>query len=131
VAEGLDDTTRARMLAGADDAVAQWVQSNAWTRWGADWDPLVTARRVRTPVLILHGALDRQVSVGQADSLATAIRAGGNRDVTVRVYPRLNHLFLPTDGDGSPAEYPTLPQTALPDQVLDDAAAWLAAHLGR
>ncbi|HEY6108463.1 MAG TPA: prolyl oligopeptidase family serine peptidase, partial [Gemmatimonadales bacterium] len=100
-----------------------------WMRWFGDYDPLATARRVTVPVLILQGALDRQVSAGQADTLAAALRAGGNRDVTEKVYPGLNHLFLPTIGDGSPSEYPTLKDTKLPAQVLDDLAAWLRMKL--
>jgi uncharacterized protein len=80
-------------------------------------------------VLILQGALDRQVSAGQADTLAAALRAGGNRDVTEKVYPGLNHLFLHTLSDGSPSEYPTLKDTNLPAQVLDDLAAWLRMKL--
>jgi dipeptidyl aminopeptidase/acylaminoacyl peptidase len=84
---------------------------------------------LRQPVLILHGALDRQVSVGQADTLAAAIRAAGNRDVTLHVYPRLNHLFLPTDGDGSPADYAGLPQRTLPPDLLETIATWLRARL--
>jgi alpha-beta hydrolase superfamily lysophospholipase len=80
-------------------------------------------------VLILEGALDRQVSAGQADTLAAAFRVGGNRDVTLKVYPGLNHLFLHTDGDGSPSEYPTLKDTTMPAAVQGDIAAWLKAHL--
>ena len=80
-------------------------------------------------MLILQGALDRQVSAGQADTLAAALRRGGNRDVTEKVYPGLNHLFLHTDGDGSPIEYPTLKDTKLPSAVLDDIANWLRMKL--
>jgi acetyl esterase/lipase len=80
-------------------------------------------------VLILQGALDRQVSAGQADTLAAAIKGAGNRDVTVRVYPRLNHLFLVTDGDGMPSEYPGLRVRALPAEVLDMITNWLTARL--
>lgn len=120
---------RAAALADVDRRVEEWAGLNKWTRWFADWDPLATARRIRPPVLILHGALDRQVSVGQADTLGAALRAGGNSDVTVRVWPRLNHLFLPTEGDGSPAEYPALKDTALPQEVLDAIAGWLRARL--
>lgn len=128
-AVGLPADERARQLADVDRQVNAWVQMNPWTRWFADYDPLAVARRLRQPVFILHGALDRQVSVGQADTLAAAIRAAGNRDVTLKVYPRLNHLFLPTDGDGSPADYPGLPQRTLPGDVLDTLAAWLLARL--
>jgi hypothetical protein len=47
------------------------------------------------------------------------------------VYPDLNHLFLHTDGDGSPTEYPGLANTNLPAAVMDDLAAWLRARLQR
>lgn len=128
-AQGLGEEERARLLAGIDRQIAAFREANEWSRFFATHDPLAVARRVSQPVLILHGALDRQVSVGQADTLAAAVRAGGNRDVTVRIFPRLNHLFLPTDGDGSPAEYSALPSTAVPADVLDAIAGWLAQRL--
>jgi uncharacterized protein len=128
-APGLSDSARAAQLAAVPQAVDQWTRTNAWTKWFADYDPLATARRVRAPVLILEGALDRQVSAGQADTLAAALRSAGNRDVTERVYPGLNHLFLHTDGDGSPSEYPILKDARLPAAVLDDIAEWLRVRL--
>ncbi len=130
-APGLSDSARAAQLAKVSQTVEQFSRANAWTRWFADYDPLPTLRRVRAPVLILQGALDRQVSAGQADTVAATLRAGGNRDVTENVYPGLNHLFLHTDGDGSPTEYPGLTDTKLPAFVLDDIAGWLSAHLRR
>jgi dienelactone hydrolase len=129
---GLDSAERAERLATVTAAVRRdTLPASLWLRWFRQFDPLTAARRVRQPVLILQGALDRQVSAGQADTLATAMRAGGNRDVTVRVFPGLNHLFLPTDGDGSPAEYATLPETRLPESVLGTLGDWLRARLRR
>jgi dienelactone hydrolase len=128
-APGLSDSARAAQLAGVPQAVEQVIGANAWMKWFAAYDPLATARRVRVPVLILQGALDRQVSAGQADTLAAVLRSAGNRDVTEKVYPGLNHLFLHTDGDGSPGEYPTLKDTKLPAAVLDDIADWLRLKL--
>lgn len=128
-APDLPDSARGAQLALVPQRVDQAVQSSPWTRWFAAYDPIPTARAVRVAVLILQGALDRQVSAGQADTLAAAFRAGGNRDVTVKVYPGLNHLFLHTNGDGSPSEYPSLKDTTLPQQVQDDIAVWLRAHL--
>ena len=94
------------------------------------YDPLVTARLVRQPVLILQGALDRQVTAGQADTLAAAIREGGNRAVTVRVFPGLNHLFLVSpSGTGSTDEYAVLRDVTPPAEVLETLASWLAARL--
>lgn len=120
---------RAARLSEVDRSVAEWAQSNPWARWLADYDPLTTARRLRQPVMILHGALDRQVTVGQADTLSAEMRRAGNRDVTLRIWPRLNHLFLHTDGTGASSEYPVLRDVAMPADVLDTLAAWLRQRL--
>jgi alpha-beta hydrolase superfamily lysophospholipase len=100
-----------------------------WTRYWLDYDPLPTARRVRQPVLILQGATDRQISPDQAEELAAAIRAGGNRDVTVRVIPDMNHLLV-HDTSGAYAGYASLPSYAVKRELLGAVADWLAAKLG-
>jgi len=99
-----------------------------WLAFFYDYDPLPTAARVRQPVLILQGATDRQVTADQAPELAAAIRGGGNRDVTLRVFPGLNHLMVP-DPDGSPARYATLPSPKVSPEVLGTLADWLVARL--
>ena len=128
-APGLSAAARDSQLAEAARATREAATTIPWLQWFRTYEPLPTARRVRQPVLILHGALDRQVTVGQADTLAAALRAGGNRRVALEVYPRLNHLFLPSSSDGSPAEYPSLTDTRLPGAVLDRLTGWLAAAL--
>jgi alpha-beta hydrolase superfamily lysophospholipase len=101
-----------------------------WLRYWLDYDPLPTARRLRAPVLILQGATDRQVAPEQAEELAAAIRSGGNRDVTVRVLPGLDHLFLADpSGTPDPAHYASLPSKDLPRRVLDGIADWLEGKL--
>ncbi len=126
----LTEEERVARLAEAEAAVrADSSASGAWFRWFYRYDPLPIAARVHQPVLILHGALDRQVSVGQADTLAAALRRGGNRDVTVRVFPGLNHLFLPSTDDGAPSEYASLQHAELPALVLDTLALWLRKRL--
>jgi hypothetical protein len=131
-APGLTGEERARLTADAvREVVADTLNPLPWLRWFRAYEPLPTARRVRQPALIVQGALDRQVTAGQADSLGAAMRAGGNRDVTVRVFPRLNHLFLVSETDGSPAEYAALTDVAVPADVLDTIAVWLRQHLRR
>lgn len=121
---------RAELEAEAARAVeADTAPASPWMRWFRLYDPLPTARQVRQPVLILQGAVDRQVSAGQADTLAEAMRAAGNRDVTEHVFPRLNHLFLVSPTDGSPSEYPALRETSISSDVLDTIADWLARRL--
>jgi fermentation-respiration switch protein FrsA (DUF1100 family) len=117
-------------LASADSGVrADSAAPGAWYQWFYHHDPLPTARKVSQPTLILQGALDRQVSAGQADTLARAIRSGGNRRVTVQVFPGLNHLFLPSPTDGSPTEYGSLKETQVPASVLDVLTTWLQRTL--
>ncbi|GBD31623.1 Esterase EstD [bacterium HR33] len=130
-AQGLPEERKRELKAKALEQLSSDTAGlSPWMRHFRYYDPLVAARRLRQPVLILHGALDRQVSVGQADTLARAIREGGNRDVTVRIFPRLNHLFLVSPSDGSPAEYATIRDTAVAGEVLEVLSRWLRERLG-
>ena len=97
---------------------------DAWGRFFMAYDPLPTARRVRAPVLLLHGATDRQVTPEQAGELESALRAGGNHDVTVRVFPATNHLFL-SDSIGHWVDYPKLPSGAVGSDVLGALVDWV------
>jgi dipeptidyl aminopeptidase/acylaminoacyl peptidase len=118
----------ARAAAARDSAAA----AVPWVRWFMEHDPLATARQVRAPVLILHGATDRQVPAAQAAELEAGIRAGGNADVTARVFPALNHLFLAdAEGTADPARYARLPDKRVPTHVLGALADWLATRLSR
>jgi len=128
-ASGLSAERKARLSAEAVAAVEADTTPSAWLRFFRQYEPLPTARRVRQPALILQGALDRQVTVGQADTLGAAMRAGGNRDVTVRVFPGLSHLFVPSPTDGSPSEYASLTDVSVNRDVLDTLATWLAQKL--
>jgi fermentation-respiration switch protein FrsA (DUF1100 family) len=102
--------------------------TSEWVRLFLTHDPTTVASKVRAPTLILHGATDRQVTMEQADELAAAIRRGGNRDVTVRVFADANHLFL-QDPDGNPAGYAALPSTRVRGDVLEVLVEWLVRQL--
>ena len=99
-----------------------------WVKAFIAYDPLPTIRLVRQPVLILQGALDRQVTAGQATMLEEALTAAGNKDVTKHVFPNLNHLFL-TAKTGAFSEYSSLPSTAIGDDVLALLSDWLKLKL--
>ena len=94
-----------------------------WMRKFLDYDPLVTARKVKQPVLILQGALDRQVTAEQAAMLEKALRDSGNKDVTIHIFPGFNHLFLPSK-TGGVNEYTTLDTTRLGDDLLKILSDW-------
>lgn len=103
-------------------------RSSPWIRFFLEHDPAATARRVHVSVLILQGATDRQVTADQAEELAAAFRAGGNRRVTVRVFPETNHLFV-ADPSGDPSRYGSLHTTGVRREVLGAVADWLSTQL--
>jgi dipeptidyl aminopeptidase/acylaminoacyl peptidase len=92
-------------------------------------DPMAYARRVRCPALILHGAADLHVPPRSAERLATAMREGGNHDVTVRIFPGLSHSFLP-DPWGLSSGWASLPGFMTSPQVLEAIAEWASVRLG-
>jgi dienelactone hydrolase len=104
------------------EARLPWVKE-FWT-----YDPLTTIRKVRQPILIMQGALDRQITAEQATMLEKAARDAGNKDVTVRVFPNLNHLFLPAK-TGAFSEYSTLETNVIGDDVLTTLGDWLEVKL--
>jgi fermentation-respiration switch protein FrsA (DUF1100 family) len=101
-----------------------------WRQWSQDRDPLPAARRVRCPVLILHGLTDRAVPPEDANRLAETIRGSGNERVTVRLFPSVNHHFQ-HDPVGARAGYDKLPTQDLAPEFLEALARWLAERLGR
>ena len=124
----LSATARDSLMEVARRTLDSAAAGQGWIRFFMDYDPTTTARQVHTPVLILQGETDRQVTADQAAALERAFRAGGNRDVTLRMYPATNHLFL-ADSDGNPAAYPALHTTTMRPEVLLDIADWLVKRL--
>jgi uncharacterized protein len=86
------------------------------------------ARRVRAPVLLLYAMNDQHVPPWSAAIFEALLREGGNDDVTTRLFPGLNHMFLP-DPEGHAAAWPFLPSTQLPSVVITTLAEWLAETL--
>lgn len=102
--------------------------SQPWLNFFLQYDPAATARRVTTPVLVLNGATDQQVTPDQVPELVAAFKQAGNRDVTSHVFPDLNHLFV-RDPDGFPGRYATLPDLTVDPAVIGMVRDWLAKRL--
>lgn len=86
------------------------------------YDPVAVAAALGKPMLILQGGRDYQSTV--ADDLARWQAGLADRpDVTIRVYPSLNHLFFPGTGRSTPAEYE--PAQHVDRAVVADIASWL------
>lgn len=78
--------------------------------------------QVRVPTLAINGSLDLQVPA-KPDLDLLAANLAGDRDVTIRELPGLNHLFQSAK-TGSPAEYGTIDETIAPS-VLDLVTGWV------
>lgn len=102
--------------------------TEAWRRSIQDRDPLPTARRLRMPVLILHGLTDRAVDPEDARMLERAIRENGNRRVERRLFPGVNHHFQ-RDPIGAREGYDRLPTQELAPEVLAALCSWLRGSL--
>lgn len=99
-----------------------------WYRYFVMFDPAPVLKQVKVPVLALNGELDLQVAWKEnLDLIAANLKAGKNKDVTVKAFPRLNHLFQ-TSGTGLLSEYATIEETMAP-QVLDTITQWIRGRM--
>lgn len=100
-----------------------------WLAFFLTYDPRPALKKVACPVLALIGEKDLQVSPGQnLPAIEKALKAGGNRDVTVKELPGLNHLFQ-TAETGQVYEYHRIEETIAP-LALDTIADWILERTG-
>jgi len=98
--------------------------ASPWFRYFLRHDPAPVLAKVRCPVLAAWGAKDLQVPPDQnRPPLEAALAAGGNRNVTARVLPGLNHLFQ-TAATGHPGEYGQIEETIDP-VALELIVVWI------
>jgi dienelactone hydrolase len=115
-------------LAAVPARIDSMKSASPWMAYFIDYDVLATARQVKAPALIITAGTDQQVTPEQAEELAAAIRAGGNTDVTVKVFPNVNHLFI-HDTNGFPGGYERLTRSAVEPWVIGYTVDWLAGKL--
>lgn len=98
--------------------------SSPWMVYFMKFNPATTLERVTCPVLALNGEKDLQVpSKENLSAIKNALTKGGNKNVTTKTFPNLNHLFQECE-TGSPNEYATIEQTFSPI-VLDEITKWI------
>lgn len=114
-----DDATLEKLVdAKLPETANPWVVSLFKSDAPATW------RKVKCPVLAINGDKDLQVPAdANLAGIAAALKAGGNRDVTTKKLPGLNHLFQHA-ATGQIEEYGTIEETFDP-ATLDLIAAWV------
>ncbi|MBN2209501.1 MAG: alpha/beta fold hydrolase [Candidatus Coatesbacteria bacterium] len=91
-------------------------------------NPAELASSLDTPMLILQGARDYQVTVEDFDGWKEHLSDKPN--VTFKLYPKLNHHFMVGTGEGksTPAEYSSAENVS--QEVVEDIADWVKAQSG-
>jgi pimeloyl-ACP methyl ester carboxylesterase len=100
-----------------------------WFQSLLQFDPAEVIEDVRQPLLIVQGALDRQVPAAHAERLAQLARTRGkSKSVEVLLVPGVNHLMVPAT-TGEIAEYGSLTDRNISKEVTTAVATWLTRTL--
>lgn len=98
--------------------------SSPWFDFFLEYNPALTLEKVACPVLLLFGELDLQVPAEMNnEAMMKALRKGGNRDITTKIFPKANHLYQSAK-TGSPSNYAKLPKEFVPG-FLDYITDWI------
>lgn len=98
--------------------------TSPWMQYFIKYDPAPALEKVKCPVLALNGAKDLQVpATVNLEAIKKALEKGGNKKVTIKELPNLNHLFQECE-TGSPAEYAKIEQTFSPI-ALEEIMKWI------
>ena len=98
-----------------------------WFRSWLMFDPAAAIKKVKQPLFVLHGGVDREMLATNADLLAQFGQARKNalpaatRKVVV---PRMNHILLNAQ-NGDPDEYDSLADQTISSAAVDAIVLWL------
>ena len=96
-----------------------------WLQSFLTFDPAKAMQDLKQPVLIVHGALDKEVPVAHADRLADLARKqSDSKSVEMVIVRGVNHLLIPAI-TGELAEYPELTDRTVSKDVSGAIGAWL------
>ena len=85
------------------------------------YKPAEVATKIPQPILILQGARDYQVTIKDFDLWKKALDA--RKNVSFKLYPDLNHLFITGSGMAQPSDYDQAGHVAEP--VIADISAFI------
>ena len=95
------------------DSICAFFSSVTW--------PSAAAKALKTPLLILQGERDFQVTMDNFEAWKKAL--AGRPGVTFKTYPKLNHLFIEGEGKSTPADYEKPGHVA--EAVIAEIAGWI------
>jgi dienelactone hydrolase len=89
-----------------------------------DYDPAATAAKLKRPILVLQGEQDYQVTMDDFAGWKKSLEE--RKDVRLKCYPKLNHLFMESERKARPADYEKPGHVV--EEVVDDIAEWVKAQ---
>jgi pimeloyl-ACP methyl ester carboxylesterase len=100
---------------------------SAWFRSFLLFDPAKTMKKIKQPILIVQGDLDKQILPSHADRLADLASARKKVRAAEAVHvPGVNHLLVPAV-TGEVSEYGSLSDKTISPSVVKTIADWLHA----
>jgi hypothetical protein len=108
----------------------QFIQSEVdqltspWMQYFLKYNPAKALEKVHCPFLAMNGEKDLQVPPKEnIEAIKVALAKAGNKNVTTKILPKLNHLFQECS-KGLPEEYSIIEQTFSPN-ALSEMLNWL------
>lgn len=88
-----------------------------WYRFFVRYNAQLVLSQVKVPVLALNGDKDAMVSPGNLNNWKDYIEVGGNKEVTTKLLPGVNHLFQVLDAENNPGP--------ISEAIMADIVTWL------
>ena len=92
-------------------------------RYLYDFDPMVSARLIKQPTLIINGELDKKVPAEGALKLKEEMNKNGNLNVTTHIVKQHDHLLLMENPQGQ------ISSTKITDETLKIIQDWILTEL--
>lgn len=125
IAKQLVNLPKEEQQTSAEAMDAQMKRCNSrWFRYYLTYDPAISLKHLKIPVLVINGELDSQVSPKQnLPVIAKIFEKTGNKNYRIIEFPKLNHFFQ-TCETGSILEYGKIEETIAP-VVLNNLSDWI------
>lgn len=95
-----------------------------WFAFFVTYEPQKYLTGFKKPVLVINGTLDLQVPYeANTQGIKQALENGGNKQVTVQIFEKMNHLFQYAE-TGNISEYEEI-ETTFEPEVLEVLSKWI------
>jgi uncharacterized protein len=124
----LDAVVKGQGWEGVPPALQKAADTLMFKSW-VEFDPAAAMKKADQPILILHGALDTEMPLQNADRLEALSLARKTKAAPLTkkvVIPGVNHLLVPAT-TGEVAEYASLPVKTISPAVATSLVEWLRA----